>query len=109
MRAAAAGNYEVCHAALDKIEHLRPLKPYELAFRGTVYLMSGDVDRAEAVYREVASSTSASEHANDKYANLYTRARLASVHGTRQEVLALEAEARSLSCDAIVRGWLPLD
>jgi tetratricopeptide (TPR) repeat protein len=108
MRSAAEGAPHEAENWLEKIEKIRPLKPYEEAFRSGLYLLLHDFDQAEKGFVKVVSETSNKSTVNDLYTHYYAKARLAALTGNTDLMVEFERKARCISCDKMIMGWIPL-
>jgi hypothetical protein len=109
MKSASEGRFGDAHRWLDRLEAARMAGSAERAFRALLYLMNEEFERAETGFREIAAATASADSADDRYVNLFAKARIAALRGHDDLRLTYEAEARRLEASAWAKGWLPLD
>jgi hypothetical protein len=109
MKSAAEGRYGDAHRWLDRLEAVRKLGSPERGFRALLYLVNEEFERSEEAFREVAAATASADSADDRYVNLFAKARIAALRGNDDLRLTYEAEARRVGASAWAKGWLPLD
>jgi uncharacterized protein HemY len=109
MKSAAEGRFGDAERWLDRLEAVRKLGSPERGFRALVHLMNEELERAEGEFREVVAATASADSVDDRYVNLFAKARIAALRGHDDLRLTYEAEARRLEASAWAKSWLPLD
>jgi hypothetical protein len=93
---------------INAIEESFMLRPYELAFRGTLLLRQRKMTEAKECFVQTIEMTGAPASNNANYTLLFSTALLHGMHGMLTEEKDALEKARNIRCSALLRRWLPL-
>ena len=90
---------------VGKMEAIKPLEPFERAFKATLLLINGDPSLAEKIYLDIVSN-SGKNSGDDAYIVAYAQFMLNEIRGELENAQIFRKRALACDCRPVVRRFL---